>query len=69
MCNIYRQVYFSLKNVYKWARQRFGPTSLREKDSPWSGNTLFGKENVSGIVFIKEDHADNLLDYERIHHY
>ena len=39
MCDLYEEVCFTPKNVYKWAKAGFAITSLSPKDSPWSRNT------------------------------
>ena len=52
---------FVKKHVYKWAKNGLANMRLSQKDSPWSNNTLSGKEKVLGAVVNKEEHADSLL--------
>ena len=33
MCDVYEDAYFSLKNLYKWAKRGFATTNLRQKES------------------------------------
>ena len=35
ICDIYREVYFSQKNVYKLAKHGFAIIYLSQKESPW----------------------------------
>ena len=44
----------------------FATMSLCQKDSPWSGNTLSGKEKVLNVDFSKGGHADSLLRLKRL---
>ena len=46
----------------------FVTTSLCQKDCPWSGNIISGKEKVTGETVSKEGYADILLGHERTHH-
>ena len=69
MYDVYREAYFSLKNMYKWAKYVFVILSLSWKESPWNGNTLSGKEKFMDTAVSKEDHADSLLGHESTFHY
>ena len=40
MYDLYREAYFSQRNLHKWVKHRFATTILIQKDSPWSGKTL-----------------------------
>ena len=41
MCDEYRETYFNQNSLYKWAKNGFATSSPSQKDSPWSGNTLW----------------------------
>ena len=40
MCDVYGEICFHSKNVYKTAKYGFSTESLRQKDNLWSGNAL-----------------------------
>ena len=60
---------FQSKNLYKWVKHGFAIKSLSWKESPWSGNTLSGKEKVLGATVSGESHVDNIQGNEKAHHY
>ena len=48
---IYVVACFSQKNVDKWSKYGFAPTSLHQKDSPWCENTDSPVKKVRQMVF------------------
>ena len=61
MCNMYRDVCFSQKDIYNWVKHGFA-TTVHGVETHW----LSGKEKVLGTEVSKEGHADSVLVYEKI---
>ena len=70
MYDVYREVCFSQKGIYKWVELGFATMCLSEKrvhrvEICWFSD----KEKGPCAVISKEDHVDSLQGYERSHHY
>ena len=62
MCDVYKEICFSQKTTYKWAKRGFATTSLTRKhtDSPVKKKFLARQ--------LRTGHVYNLLEHERTHH-
>ena len=64
MSDMYREVCFSQKKLYLWARYGFATMSL-SRDSLWSGNTNFPAKKKLCAAVSKGGLADSLLGHEK----
>ena len=66
MCDVYKGICYSKKNVYKWAKHKMEITSLCQKDT--QTQRFSGIENVLGTTVSKEGYADSLSELEGNQH-
>ena len=56
MCHVYIEPWFNKKNVYKWAKHRFAPISLSQKDSlmEWKNTDSPVKKKFGAQLSLKK---------------
>ena len=70
MCNTYKEACFSQKIFTNglnmvWSLWAWVEKQVHGVETHW----LSGKEKFLDAVVSKEDHADNVLEHERVNHY
>ena len=70
MTNVYGEVCFSQKTVYKWDKHGFATRNQSQKKNGHGVEELrhYDKEKALGTAVSKEGHADRLLRHKKAHH-
>ena len=70
MCDVYVEICFRQKNIYKWPERIFHYDLVSKRPSIERKHWLSGKEKIQdATVRKKKGDGESLLRYERIHRY